>query len=62
MLNPFLSTLLMRASRGLATGSLALLALLAGAGALAAPPKPSCPPSPRRCRPTASPPRPGIAG
>ncbi|WP_431049652.1 TraB/GumN family protein [Roseateles sp. L2-2] len=46
MLNPFPSTLLKRASRALAAGSLALLAALTGNGASAAPAKPSCAPEP----------------
>ena len=50
MLNSFLPsllpTLLKRTSRRLAAGALALVALLAGTGALAAPPKPTCPPEP----------------
>lgn len=46
MLNLSPSLFLRRASRALTAGSLALAALLAGTGALAAPPKPTCPPEP----------------
>ncbi|OWQ46553.1 hypothetical protein CDL60_13895 [Roseateles noduli] len=46
MLNPFPSTLLKRATRALAAGSLAVLAALTGNGASAAPAKPSCAPEP----------------